>query len=402
MEPEPYYWTDPLRYQFEVTIDSIIEENGQCLIEIEEAVVKPTSGGQAGDRGVIEISGKKYSFIDTIIHEGRPVLVVEKPLHEKGVCRLTIDMIWRKEMMSNHTSEHIFVGALKKKYPELNLGRIWIDGIHGTIVLEGGNLTIERILETESEVTRLIHERLPITTQVAKAEEVDESVRAREGVTSKHDKIRLVKVGDFDTSACSGVHVTNTSDIGVFKIIDIRFQENEIYIEFISGRKAIETLCNVYNEILVRKYDYPFEISQIGAIIDKGKSVQHAYDQLVEKVLQLLKQGSQRETIGDVEFWYEYLPGLDSAAIKHLLKELRLEAPSITLFFAPGKKANLTLWTVGMPESATHYISDAMEILGGRGGGSADVYTGGFTDVDNPEELFNSIVQSIRMRLLGE
>ncbi len=399
MESDPYYWTNPLKDEFEVTIDSIIKMNDHYYVGLIESIVKPTGGGQAGDRGVIRIAGEEYSFIDTILHDEKVVIVVEKPIHEKGTAELRIDMDWRRKMMANHTSEHIFVGALKKKHPELKLGRIWVDGVHGTVILEGVDLSIEEILETESEITEIIDSNVPVTSEIVRAGEVDKSVRAREGVTSKHERIRLVRVGEFDASACSGVHVTNTQEIGVFKIVDIKFQEKETYIEFISGIKAIEALTDVYNEVLVRKYEYPFEIGQLGAILDKAKTIQDAYDQLIEKVLQLMKNGNNIEKIGDVEFWFEYLPGLDSSAIKHLLKELRLEEPSITLFFAPGKKTNLTVWTNGMPQDAAYYISDTMKKLGGRGGGSADVYTGGFSAVDHPEDLFNSIVESIRQRL---
>lgn len=400
MEIQPYYWNDPLKSKFEISVKSVIEVGDQYYVEIGEPVTKPTGGGQAGDRGTINIQGKVCPFIDTIIHEGKSVLVTKTPPVEKSRGTLNIDMDWRGDMMSNHTSEHIFVGSLKKRYPEVKLGRIWVDGIHGTIVLEGGNLSEETILEVESEVTQLIHEKIPVTSEVVDADKVDASVRARESVTLKHEQVRLVKVGNFDISACSGLHVTNTSEIGAFKIIDIKIQESETYIEFISGRKAIETMSDVYNEVLLRKYEYPFEMSQLGAIIDKSKAVQNAYDQLVEKILQLFKRGTQKQKIGDIEFWYEYLPGLDSTVIKHMLKELNLKAPSITLLYTPGKKVNFILWTKGLPENASYYISDIVEKLGGRGGGSDEVYTGGFVEVSDPEELFMRLVSGIQDHLL--
>ncbi|TFG33531.1 hypothetical protein EU527_07940 [Candidatus Thorarchaeota archaeon] len=399
METQPYYWTNPLIDRFEITIESILEANGHFYVRILEMVAKPSGGGQAGDRGVVIVDGEEYPFIDTVIHEGRTALLVKKPPKKIGKGGLRLDMVWRRDMMANHTSEHIFVGALKKKYPTLKLGKIWIDGLHGTIDVEEVKLSLQAILDAESEVTRLIHERANVTTEIVQAEDVDESIRAREGVTSKHESIRLVRVGEFDSSACSGLHVINTQEICVFKIVDIKIGETETHIEFISGQKAVEMLCSVYNDILVRKYDYPFEIDQLGAVLDKSKNIQIAYDQSIEKILQLLKNGPQMEIIDDVVFWYEFIPGLDSATVKYLLKELDLQSPSITLFFAPGKKTNLTLWTKGMPKDASQYIARIVEQLGGRGGGSAEAYTGGFTDITNPEELFTSIVKSIRDQL---
>ncbi len=50
MIAQPYYWTDPMKGDFEVEIESIIEANGDCYLNINEQVTKPAAGGQAGDR----------------------------------------------------------------------------------------------------------------------------------------------------------------------------------------------------------------------------------------------------------------------------------------------------------------------------------------------------------------
>ena len=309
-------------------------------------------------------------------------------------------MSWRKAMMTNHTSEHIFVGSMKKKYPELKLGRIWIDGFHGTVILEGKVIPLEEILETETEVNQLIRDSLYVTTKVVSAAEVDETVRAREGVTSKNDVIRLVNVGEYDSSACSGIHVTNTSDIRAFKIIDVKAQEGNTHIEFVSGATAVNKLTEIYNIALTRKYSYPYEIEQLGAILDKSKSLQLSYDDAIEKILHLMRDGPNKEQLNGITFWHEYLPGFEVATIRHLIKELKLVEPSITMFFTSGKKTNIVLWTKGMPKDAAYYISDIVQELGGKGGGSAESYTGGFAEVVNPNDLYLTLVDRVKEKIL--
>ena len=49
-----------------------------------------------------------------------------------------------------------------------------------------------------------------------------------------------------------------------------------------------------------------------------------------------------------------------------------------------------------MPNDTAFYISDIVEDLGGRGGGSSESYTGGFTEVSDPEDLFQTIVDRVR------
>ena len=401
MSSQPYYWTDPKKEQFDVEIESILEANGHFHITIDKQVAKPSGGGQAGDKGILLIGEKKYEFIDTILHDGHTVLVMKNsPTSGTGKAVLKLDMSWRKAMMTNHTSEHIFVGAMKKKYPELKLGKIWIDGSHGTVILEGKTIPLEKILEIEKEVNELIQDSICVTTKVVTADEVDETVRAREGVISKNDMIRLVNVGDFDSSACSGIHVTNTSDIRTFKIIDVKAQEGNTHIEFVSGVIATSVLVDLYNVALARKYSYPFEMEQLGAILDKSKALQESYEEAAQKILQLLQEGPSKEQLDGITFWYEYLPGFEITTTRHLIKELRLEEPSITLLLTIGKKINIILWTKGMPKDASHYIAEIVEDLGGRGGGSAESYTGGFAEVDNPQELFQTLVKRVKDRIL--
>jgi len=401
MSSQPYYWTDPMKDQFDIEIESILEANGHFHITIKEQVAKPAGGGQAGDRGILVIGEKKYEFIDTILHDGHIVLVMKNsPTNGKGKAILKLDMSWRKAMMTNHTAEHIFVGAMKKKYPELKLGKIWVDGVHGTVVLEGKIIPLEEILEIETEVNELIRDSIYVTTKVVTAGDVDETVRAREGVTSKNDMIRLVNVGEFDSSACSGIHVTNTSDIRLFKIIDVKAQEGNTHVDFVSGAIAVNRLAEIYNMALTRKSSYPFEMEQLGAILEKSKILQESYEEAIEKILQLLREGPSKEQLGDITFWYEYLPGFEISTTRHLIKELKLEEPSVTLFLTTGKKTNIVLWTKGLPKDAAHYIAAIVDDLGGRGGGSAEAYTGGFTEVDNPQELFQTLVKRVKDRIL--
>ncbi len=40
------------------------------------------------------------------------------------------------------------------------------------------------------------------------------------------EQIRVVKIGDFDAQPCRGEHVTNTEEIGKFRISSFEFKEN--------------------------------------------------------------------------------------------------------------------------------------------------------------------------------
>lgn len=79
--------------------------------------------------------------------------------------------------------------------------------------------TNEQVVQLIQTVNEVIQQNLPVTE-----EWVDKQTAARLADLSKlpegtGSSIRIIHVGDYDTCACSGPHVSNTAEIGVFTII---------------------------------------------------------------------------------------------------------------------------------------------------------------------------------------
>ncbi len=53
------------------------------------------------------------------------------------------------------------------------------------------------------------------------------------------DEIRVVKIGAYDASACCGVHVLRTGDIGIIRILDLEKKKQGTRMSFCAGGKAL-------------------------------------------------------------------------------------------------------------------------------------------------------------------
>ena len=396
----PPYWVDPLKDQFTVTISNSRFTKEHFEIAIEEDVVKAAGGGQAGDRGILRIDQEEIVVQDTMERDGVVVMLTEKGLTEGVKATLVIDMDWRLSIMRNHTAEHLFAAALKERYPSLKPGAMWIDGNHGTVEMVGAKVDLQELYSAEKAVQNAIHRDIPVSTEIMKASELDKSIRARESVEAKHEIVRIVRIGDSDAAACSGTHVLRTGEIGVFKIIDYKREEESVHVEFLTGNRAVTVLYDLFNAALERRRSHPFELEQLGAVLDRGKQVTSELTKVMEKMEHLLDRGPTTEDIGGISFRHEFLPGFEVSSLKRVLKNITLDGPSAVLYFAPGEKCNLVFWTNDLPHEATIYINDVVTKLGGRGGGSKQVYTGGFSDVDNPEGVYDHLVEQVRAQLL--
>ena len=76
-----------------------------------------------------------------------------------------------------------------------------------------------------------------------------------------------------------------------------------------------------------------------------------------------------------------------------------MEGPTAALLFSPGEKQSFILWTNDLKLEAGDYVKETVEKLGGRGGGSRNVYTGGVGESESPEEIYKTLVAGIRETL---
>jgi alanyl-tRNA synthetase len=381
---------------FKVFIDEVKKHEKMFHVVLKENVIRPAGGGQAGDRGRLRVGDQEVAIIDTVMDSGKITLVADGHIPEQSEGNLDIDLDWRLAMMRNHTSEHLFVALMKKKFPDLEIGELWIDGIHGSIELIGVNASFDDIFDAEKMVQEIVEHSVTVQSEFVDAGKIDSSTRAREGLTSKHDNLRIVKVGDLDSSACSGIHVETTDLIGFFKVIDVKYDGDSTRIEFVSEEGAVVKTRDLYNTVLRRKLTYPFEMEQVGAVLDWAKIAIEDKTSLIERIGKLISSGMSLENIGGVVYRYEYLPGFRSKDLKNLANRFTFDESSVVLLFAPGPKSQVILRTFNTDYDASHYISEAVKEHGGRGGGSKENFTGGFTDITDPEKLFDALVSAVR------
>lgn len=92
--------------------------------------------------------------------------------------------------------------------------------------------TPEQISEIETAVNAQIESNLPVNIFFADRYNVPANVDLSKLPNDVSETLRLVTVGDYDICACIGEHVSNTSEIGRFKIISSEYLEGKLRIRF--------------------------------------------------------------------------------------------------------------------------------------------------------------------------
>ncbi|MDO4170447.1 MAG: alanine--tRNA ligase [Lachnospiraceae bacterium] len=184
-----------------------------------------TSGGQAGDSGVITLNDSVFRVEDTqklvggkIGHIG----VVESGMFKvDDMVSLKINEDQRNATAKNHSATHLLQKALRtvlgthveQAGSSNNQDRLRFDFSHFA------PMTKEEIEKVEAIVNQKITENLPVTTEVMSMEDAKKTGAMALFGEKYGDEVRVVKMGDFSTELCGGTHVANTGVISAFKIL---------------------------------------------------------------------------------------------------------------------------------------------------------------------------------------
>lgn len=93
-------------------------------------------------------------------------------------------------------------------------------------------LTPEEIMAVEAAVNRVIGENLPVSEHVVDRVEAEKSYFTGKLPAEAGERIRVVRVGDYDACPCIGRHVHWTAEIPGFRIVSTGHEDGVLRIRF--------------------------------------------------------------------------------------------------------------------------------------------------------------------------
>ena len=94
------------------------------------------------------------------------------------------------------------------------------------------NLTEDEISELSERVNETIKRNLPVVEEFITRDVANNKFNLERLPNSAGEMIRIIKIGDYDACPCSGLHVSNTKEIGSFNIISTDFNNGVLRIRF--------------------------------------------------------------------------------------------------------------------------------------------------------------------------
>ena len=88
------------------------------------------------------------------------------------------------------------------------------------------------MLEVERIVNEVIDRNLDVKEEFMHINDASELVDLSKLPEDASEMLRIIRIGDYDICACIGAHVSNTSEIGHFKLLNYDFQEGRLRLRF--------------------------------------------------------------------------------------------------------------------------------------------------------------------------
>ena len=92
--------------------------------------------------------------------------------------------------------------------------------------------TAEMMEEVERRINEVIDRHLPVTIEFVPKAEAGKIVDLSKLPEDASETLRIVRIGDYDTCACIGAHVNNTSRNRTFQNAHIRLHRRTLRLRF--------------------------------------------------------------------------------------------------------------------------------------------------------------------------
>lgn len=385
---------------------------GQALLVFDKTPFYTEMGGQVADHGFVKNAAG--DIVATVIDvqkapNGQPLHTVElsASISVGQTYTLEIETKRRKGVEKNHTATHLLHAALHN-----------IIGEHAT---QAGSLneqdflrfdfthfeavTAEELRRIEEEVNEQIWNAIPVVTVETDIDTAKE-MGAMALFGEKYGKeVRVVTIGDYSVELCGGTHVSNTAEIGIFKILkEEGIGSGTRRIIAVTGREAF--LAYRDQEDALKEVAATIKSPQIKEVPNKVESLAQQVRDL-QKENAALKEKAAAAAAGDVFKEVKDANGIryiasqvqvsDAGALRTFADNWKQKDYSdvLVLVAAIGDKVNVLVASKSSDVHAGNLIKVLAPIVAGRGGGKPDMAMAGGSDASAIQNLLNSVAENL-------
>lgn len=411
----------------EGTIEAIVKddelvqsakEGDKVSIVLDNTTFYPEGGGQVGDCGlitnenlVVEVLNTKKGANNSIKHIG---IIKSGKISNGDKVKTLVDREIRMSAARNHSATHLLHKALKEVLGDhvnqagslVTPERLRFDITHFEAISN------EELKVIEEKVNNVILSSLDIKCDIMNIKEAKEKGATALFGEKYGDEVRVVSMGDYSTELCGGTHLTNTSQVGMFKILSEGGVAAGVRrIEAITGKAVYEYLKErdgIISEVCVNlKSKEDNLIQRISSLLEENKNLsKELHDMKAKMSLQSADSiFDSKVEVNGVNLITNKFEGMDIDTLRETADNLRdkLGSGVVVLANVVDDKVNFVVTaTKDVLDKGIHsgnIVREVAKIAGGKGGGRPNMAQAGASDVSKVDQALSYASEVIKTQV---
>ncbi|OJV62125.1 MAG: alanine--tRNA ligase [Clostridiales bacterium 38-18] len=385
-------------------------EGMDVTLVLDQTPFYPEGGGQVGDVGHIfndhfmaEVIETKKSVGRIISHQVR---ILKGSVKTNDSVTASVNVQKRMATARNHSATHLLHKALRT--------------VLGTHVEQAGSMVSperlrfdfshfeaishEDLMKIEKLVNEQIFNSLPVVTEEMSIDRAREKGAMALFGEKYGESVRVVTMGEYSIELCGGTHLTNTAEVGLFKIVsETGVAAGVRRIEAFTGENVYKLLTDLDNKL--------HQVSDIlktsvGEVSHKAEQLQGEIKSL-QRENEALKNKLAKNALSDVlnsmkeingyQVVTAKFDGVDMNTLRNLGDQVKNQFENSVVVLAnvaDGKVELLAMVSdiaVKKGAHAGNIIREVAKIAGGGGGGKPNMAQAGGKDPEKVEEALQKV-----------
>lgn len=408
----------------ETSIESILNESdftdkaheGEIVtVVLKETPFYAESGGQVADLGELVTASGKANVLDVQkapngqnIHR---VELVEGSMKTGSPVTATVDAANRVDITKNHTATHLLHQALRDVLGDhihqagslVRHERLRFDFTHFEAVSDSDLEKIEEI------VNEKIWANMPVLIQTMDIDAAKELGAMALFGEKYGDVVRVVQLDNYSIELCGGIHVNNSAEIGLFKIVsESGIGAGTRRIEAVTSKEAYtfmhDKLAILTEAASLLKTKETAVVEKLHALQDEMKELTRENESLQQKASneQSKELLDKVENINGIDVLAAEVTVKDMNQLRNMMDQLKEQLTNSVILLAAennGKVQLIAGVSKELVERKLHagkLIGEAAKKCKGGGGGRPDMAQAGGKDPSKIKEALQTAVEYVQ------
>jgi alanyl-tRNA synthetase len=401
----------------------VLNPGEQAEVVLDHTPFYADSGGQVGDIGVFyndehntivaEVNGCYIPVQGVRAHK----VAAKQPIHVGMKVDAVVHADVRKAITRNHTGTHLLHAGLRETLGKhvkqagslVDPARLRFDFSHFTGVADEELQDIEDMINNQvlKDVRVETIEDVPIDVAI-------NEYKAMALFGEKYgERVRVVKIGDFSTELCGGIHTSATGEIGLIKILSEGSVSSGVRrVEAVTGEGSLKhfrldhKLENMVATLIPQSHKADSPAEALRQELEKKdaeiKKLQKELEQLrMKSAASTVSSADERvREIHGVKVLVQRVDNLDRGQMRTLVDNLRNKLGSGVVVLGSAQDGKVAL-IVGVTKDLTgrvqagKVIKPVAEKVGGSGGGRPDMAEAGGKDPESLDAALNEAYSAV-------